>query len=227
MARLELVSPANKASEHAVKTFVEKAIETLSRGYHLMIIDLFPPACRDLNGQHGEIWKVLDEDTFRLSPAEPLVQASYSAGHKKVAYIEPAAVGKQLIDMPLFLTADRYVPVPLQATYDRAYQGLPKRWQRVLEESQMQSQEKPHADNRTTTMGRKSSKRFAICRLAWSARHLAHPCFLEYESQVSTIRTGDLRIINNTARSNLSECGFYSATLKTCVTPRRNSAPLA
>lgn len=35
--------------------------------------------------------------------------------------------------MPLFLTAERYVPVPLQATYDRAYAGLPQRWKRVLE----------------------------------------------------------------------------------------------
>lgn len=135
VALIELVSPGNKASQHAVQTFVEKAIETLCRGYHLMIIDLFPPTPRDLNGLHGEIWKVLDQDTFRLNPDEPLVQASYSAGRTKVAYLEPTAVGKQLIDMPLFLTADHYVPVPLQATYDRAYQGLPKRWQRVLEES--------------------------------------------------------------------------------------------
>ena len=50
----------------------------------------------------------------------------------KVAYLEPTAVAKPLIDMQLFLTAKRDVLVPLQSTYDRAYQGLPNRWQRVL-----------------------------------------------------------------------------------------------
>ena len=136
VALLEIVSPRNKGTQHAVDTFVEKAIATLCHGYHLMIIDLFPPTTRDANGLHGEIWKVLAEDTFRLTPEEPLVQASYSAGRSKVAYVEPTAVGKELIDMPLFLTAERYIPVPLQETYDQAYAGLPKRWQRVLEGSE-------------------------------------------------------------------------------------------
>lgn len=135
VALIELVSPGNKATQHSLETFVEKAIEALCRGYHLVVIDLFPPTTRDVNGLHGEIWKVLDKDTFRLSEDEPLVLASYSAGRTKVAYVEPTAVGKELIEMPLFLTADRYVPIPLQETYDRAYAGLPKRWQRVLEGS--------------------------------------------------------------------------------------------
>jgi len=133
VALVELLSPGNKSTQHAVEVFVDKAIATLCRGYHLLIIDLFPPTVRDPNGIHGEIWKVLDKDTFRLSPAEPLLQAAYSAGPTKTAYVEPTAVGQKLIDMPLFLTAERYVPVPLQATYDRAYAGLPQRWKRVLE----------------------------------------------------------------------------------------------
>lgn len=133
VALIELVSPGNKSTQYAVESFVEKAVEALYRGYHLVIIDLFPRTTRDINGLHGEIWKLLGEDCFRLNPDEPLVLASYSAGHQKVAYIEPTAVGKELIDMPLFLTADRYVPVPLEETYNRAYSGLPKKWQFVLE----------------------------------------------------------------------------------------------
>jgi hypothetical protein len=34
--------------------------------------------------------------------------------------------------MPLFLTADTYVPVPLEATYQAAWDGLPAYWRDVL-----------------------------------------------------------------------------------------------
>ena len=47
--------------------------------------------------------------------------------------VEPMSVGADLIDMPLFLTPERYVPVPLEETYRRAWSGVPRRWQRVIE----------------------------------------------------------------------------------------------
>jgi hypothetical protein len=49
------------------------------------------------------------------------------------AFIEPAAVGGSLAEMPLFLTSDEYVPVPLEATYNAAFAEVPRRWRRVLE----------------------------------------------------------------------------------------------
>ena len=38
-----------------------------------------------------------------------------------------------LIDMPLFLDPDRYIYVPLEATYLAAYRGMPAFWREVLE----------------------------------------------------------------------------------------------
>jgi hypothetical protein len=35
--------------------------------------------------------------------------------------------------MPLFLEADAHVPVPLEATYQLAFDGMPRRWRQVLE----------------------------------------------------------------------------------------------
>jgi len=35
--------------------------------------------------------------------------------------------------MPLFLTPERYVNVPLEQTYTSAYRGVPQRWKAVLE----------------------------------------------------------------------------------------------
>jgi hypothetical protein len=48
-------------------------------------------------------------------------------------YVEHAAVGAGLPDMPLFLRPDRYVNVPLESTYGSAYHGMPAFWREVLE----------------------------------------------------------------------------------------------
>ena len=59
--------------------------------------------------------------------------ASYVAGPRPEAYLEHLAVGSSLPEMPLFLNADRYINVPLDATYLAAYRGLPAFWRDVLE----------------------------------------------------------------------------------------------
>jgi hypothetical protein len=133
VALLEIVSPGNKAARNALRSFVEKAVEALYRGYHLLIVDLFPPGPRDPNGIHGAIWSEITGKSFEQPADEPLTLASYSAGPTKRCYVEPTAVGRELIDMPFFLEEGFYVNVPLEQTYRAAYRGVPRRWQRVLE----------------------------------------------------------------------------------------------
>jgi len=134
VALLELVSPGNKSAQFALRSFVDKAIEALLRGYHLLIVDLFPPTPRDPQGIHGAIWAELGTVPFTLPPDEPLTLAAYSAGPVKRAYIETTAVGRELIEMPLFLEPEIYINVPLEETYAAAYRGVPQRWKRVLED---------------------------------------------------------------------------------------------
>jgi hypothetical protein len=133
VALLEIVSPGNKAARHALRSFVDKAVATLYWGYHLLIVDLFPPGPREPNGIHGAIWSEFSDSSFVQPANEPLTLASYSAGPRKRAWVEPTAVGRALIDVPLFLEPEIYVNVPLEATYQAAYRGVPRRWQRVLE----------------------------------------------------------------------------------------------
>jgi hypothetical protein len=133
VALVEIVSPGNKSARHALNSFVEKAQEALYRGYHLLIIDLFPPGPRDPNGIHAAIWSGLSDEPFAPLPGEPLTLVAYSAGPRKTAYIEPTAVGRVLIDMPLFLAPEWYVNVPLEATYEAAYRGVPRKWKAALE----------------------------------------------------------------------------------------------
>ncbi|HUY34262.1 MAG TPA: DUF4058 family protein [Pirellulales bacterium] len=125
VAVIEIVSPGNKDSRHAILAFARKAVEFLQAGVHLLIVDLFPPGRRDRQGIHKVIWDRLLDEPYTQPSDKPLTLAAYAAGAKTVAYIEPVAVGDPLPDMPVFLTADRYVPCPLQATYQTAWDQFP------------------------------------------------------------------------------------------------------
>lgn len=135
VAMVEIVSAGNKSNAQAWRTLIDKALAALHRGVHLLILDLYPPTPRDPDGFHGALWSQLDGDGYELPPDANRTLAAYSAGPVKTAYVEPVAVGQVLRDMPLFLSADGegYVEVPLEATYQAAYSGMPGRYRDILE----------------------------------------------------------------------------------------------
>lgn len=133
VALIEIVSPGNKGSRRDLKAFVQKAITALRQGYHLLILDLHRPGRRDPTGIHGAIWTALGEPPHEAPADAPLTLVAYLAAQPKTAYIEPVAVGDILPDMPLFLEPDAYVNAPLEETYQGAWRGMSRRWQRVLE----------------------------------------------------------------------------------------------
>jgi hypothetical protein len=125
VAVIEIVSPGNKDSRHAIRDFSRKAAAFLQAGVHLLVVDLFPPGRRDPQGIHKVIWDRLREEPFTLPPDKPLTVAAYAVGTETVAYVEPVAVGDPLPDTPVFLTGDRYVSCPLHATYETAWEQFP------------------------------------------------------------------------------------------------------
>ena len=132
-AVIEIVSPGNKSSRSTMQAFVGKAIELLGSHIHLMIVDVRPPTRRDPHGIHSVIEKELTGDTYVPPADKPLTLASYEAITPPKAYVEPIAVGDKLPDMPLFLVPGGHVPVPLEKTYKKAFEGIPQRWRRVIE----------------------------------------------------------------------------------------------
>jgi hypothetical protein len=96
-------------------------------------VDLIPPTPRDPQGIHVAIWSEIGETSFRLPLGEPLTLAAYCAAARELAYVEATAVGKVLLEMPLFLEPGIYINVPLEESYMAAYRGVPQRWKRVLE----------------------------------------------------------------------------------------------
>lgn len=125
IAMIELVSPGNKKTRRQMSRFVRKVAKVLSAGIHVLVVDPFPPDRSNPNGIHGAIWIELEGEEYQRPIEKPLTLASYSAGQTNTAYVQPYSVGQPLKEMPLFLSAERYVLVALEATYMAAWEGTP------------------------------------------------------------------------------------------------------
>lgn len=125
IAVIEIVSPGNKHSKLAIQKFVEKSVELIRFGIHLLVIDLIAPGPRDPHGLHQLIWSELESEDFRLPRGKPLTLASYCCGDPLTAFIDPVAIGGKLPDMPVFIDSGTYVPVPLAETYAASWNVCP------------------------------------------------------------------------------------------------------
>jgi hypothetical protein len=132
VAIVEVISPGNKNSQNGLNAFVRKAQEALAAGIHLLLVDLFPPSPRDPQGIHRAVWGDDCGPDYAPPPDKPLTCVSYIGGAGAEAFVEPVAVGDSLPPMPLFVTPEVYVDVPLEATYQSAWDGMPAYWRDVL-----------------------------------------------------------------------------------------------
>ncbi len=128
VAMIEVVSPGNKDSKHAGASFVEKAVEFLRNGIHVLMIDPFPPGLRDPQGLAQAIWDGVDGEALagRPSADRPLSVAAFDAGETLTAYVEPIAVGEPWPETPLFLAPGWYVNIPLEQTYMASWAETPE-----------------------------------------------------------------------------------------------------
>ncbi len=133
VAILEVMSAGNKAKRRDFNDFMKKTADAIHAGIHVLLIDLHPPTACDPQGIHGAIWAELGDDSYVAPPGKPLTLVSYTGKPDFTCYVEPTAVGQALKEMPLFLSATRYVTVPLEDSYKRAFAEIPDRARAPLE----------------------------------------------------------------------------------------------
>jgi hypothetical protein len=127
VAVIEIVSPGNKHSKSAMRDFLEKTLDYLKSGIHVLIVDLFPPTPRDPFGIHKLIWDEFEEEDFVFPKGKDRILVSYEMGPtERSAFVEPVAVGDSMPDMALFLAPDLHVYVPLESTYLAAWNANPE-----------------------------------------------------------------------------------------------------
>jgi hypothetical protein len=132
IAMVEVISPGNKSNRHAVRSFTDKALEALRAGIHLLIADLFPPGKRDPDGIQKLIWDEIADNDFSLPKDRPFTVGAYTGGPCPETFIACTAVNASLPEMPLFLTPEYYIAMPLEATYQAASEAVPAYWRAVL-----------------------------------------------------------------------------------------------
>lgn len=134
VAVIELVSPGNKDTKHALRAFARKSAALLRNGVHLSVINPFPPGRYDPLGMHRAIWDNVTSESKFVPPADrPLTVAGYQAGEPPKGYVEPFAVGDPLPDLPLFLDEGVHVDVPLEETYQATWNVLPVELRELLD----------------------------------------------------------------------------------------------
>jgi hypothetical protein len=133
VAMIEVLSPGNKSSRHALRSFLDKAVAALDGGIHLLLVDVHPPGPRDPNSIHGAILSEIGTEEYTLGSEHPLTVAAYRGGAVVEALASHFAVGRPIPEMPLFLTRENYVPVPLEASYMAAWEDVPPHYQEVLQ----------------------------------------------------------------------------------------------
>jgi hypothetical protein len=126
------VSPGNKSSRNGIRSFVEKAVDILNQGIHLLIVDLFPPTPRDPQGLPRLIGEEFGDQSFELLPGKPLTVTSYIGGEAPTVYANSVGVGDPLPSAPIFLSETRYVPAPLEETYLRTWANYPDYLKEVM-----------------------------------------------------------------------------------------------
>jgi hypothetical protein len=132
VAMVEVLSTGNKSSRHALRSFLDKTVAALDGGIHLLLIDVHPPGPRDPQGIHGAILNEIGSEAYVLKPERPLTIVAYAGGTSIETFVAHFAVGDMLPPMPLFLTRENYVQVPLEASYRAAWEDVPPQYQKVL-----------------------------------------------------------------------------------------------
>jgi len=133
VAMIEVLSPGNKSSRHAIRSFLDKTVAALDGGIHLLLVDVHPPGPRDPNSIHGALLNEIGTEDYVLSSARALTAVAYIGGVVVEAFVAHFAVGEAIPQMPLFLTRENYVHVPLEATYMAAWEDVPIQYQKVLQ----------------------------------------------------------------------------------------------
>ncbi len=133
VARVEVVTPGNKKSAARIREFATGINEALTRGIHVVVLDLFPSADHAPDGIHGAVWALRGNDEPHAPEGQPIVLSSYFAVSHASACVEHVALRQPLPEMPLFLDTMTYVPVPLETTYQAAFRGMPGFIQQRLE----------------------------------------------------------------------------------------------
>ena len=131
VALIEVASRVRTGISRIV-AFGQRIEAALRAGVHVLLIDPFPATPLLPAGLPGEVADRFGGD-YEPPGGEVRAVASYrAAGEATTSFLDPLPVGGRLPEVPLFLTAERYVNLPLADGYAAAWAACPRHVRALL-----------------------------------------------------------------------------------------------
>jgi hypothetical protein len=127
VAVIELVSPANKDRPEHRNLFVGKCAELLRHGVSITVVDLVTSRTANLYAELLNFLKLVEP---RWGNEPPTISAATCRlqPHKQRSRIDSWAyelhVGQPLPTLPLWISPDRAIPLPLETSYEQTCRDL-------------------------------------------------------------------------------------------------------
>jgi hypothetical protein len=127
VAAVEIVSPANKDNPEHRAAFVSKCAALLQQGVSVAVVDLVTTYNSNL---YCELLELLGQPDPRFGAESPSLYAAACRAAKNgvtwqlQAWTWHLALGQPLPTLPLWLAADRAVPLELEDTYEETCRAL-------------------------------------------------------------------------------------------------------
>jgi hypothetical protein len=136
VSAIEILSPRDKLTQRSLQAMVDQIVRLVRQGIHVLVIDLFVPSLRAPANIHHAIWSELNGGPFTPSTGKPLSLVAYISKSSIEAHVKLVALGDELPSMPAFLDVQRYIQVPLEATYQATWASCPENMRALVEGEQ-------------------------------------------------------------------------------------------
>ena len=128
VAAIEIVSPSNKDRPEARKVFVGKVASLLQQGVCVSIVDLVSVRQANL---YADLLSLLDRNDPKIAPVPPPLYAVTLRSRKRPkrptlldAWFFPMSIGQPLPTLPIWLTSELRVELPLETSYEETCRVL-------------------------------------------------------------------------------------------------------
>lgn len=136
VALIEIVSPGNKDDKNRLDRFVVKTVDAIESGISVLVVDLFRPGAFDPHGMHFALKSCLSTHQEHHQPQTPprskLATYCVNAPRHIDSFVKHLEADLPLPEMPIYLGPKHFVNVPLEPTYQRAWNGMPAFWRDVV-----------------------------------------------------------------------------------------------
>ena len=131
VAAIEIASEANLSTARRREALADKCVALVEGGVHVCLLNPHllngrTPSAEYTLAETLGVTRGLENEIPEREANEAMMTAVRVGDPRLKLYANRSVVGQPLRPLPLFVSADEYVPLPLEETYTRTFDGLPR-----------------------------------------------------------------------------------------------------